>query len=44
MASRAALGCLDLSNADRAETWLMAFAALSRAKDWTDLPATETAP
>ena len=35
MASQA-LGELDLTNADKAKTWLLAFNALSRAKGWED--------
>lgn len=30
------LGKLDLSNAEESETWLMAFSALARTKDWKD--------
>ena len=38
------LGSLDLSNAEKASTWLLAFSALARAKHWEDVAAVEANP
>ena len=44
MASRAAITQLDLSDADRAKAWLMAFPTTGRAKKWTNRAATVDPP
>ena len=33
------LGSLNLTNANKASTWLLAFSALARVKQWKDVPA-----
>ena len=38
------LGSLDLTNAEKASTWLLAFSALARAKQWKDVPAVSADP
>ena len=38
------LGSLDLTNAEKASTWLLAFSALARAKQWRDVPAVSADP
>ena len=34
-----ALGCSDLTKADKTKTWLLAFGALARSKKWMDVAA-----
>ena len=41
--SKRTIEALDLDIAERARTWLMAFGALARSKEWKDTPANEEA-